>query len=144
MGYTIDLSDMRTREHSGRRLRLSQGHQLKQIFFFVFSLEWQQMRSSIYICTRVGKRGNMFNYLEYYKKQKTLVSTFPVFCLCLMRIGNVSVVRIWFFSFLTKREKDASGLTDHSLEKAKKKKKKTDVILTVCMCVISVLSGLVN
>ena len=30
--YAIDLYDVHTREHSARRLRRSQGHQLKQIF----------------------------------------------------------------------------------------------------------------
>lgn len=43
------------------------------------------------------------------------------------------------------REKDASGLTDHSLEKANEKKEDgCDLDRLYCMCVISELSGLVN
>jgi hypothetical protein len=50
MGYTIDLYDMRTREHSARRLlRLSQGHQLKQIFF-LSSRSSDNRCAQVYIC----------------------------------------------------------------------------------------------
>lgn len=48
MGYTIDLYDVRTREHSGRRLRLSQGHQLKQIF--LSSRSSDNRCAQVYIC----------------------------------------------------------------------------------------------
>ena len=50
MRYTIDLSwHAHAWTLKPTRHRRSQGHQLKQIFFCLFALEWQQMRSSIYM-----------------------------------------------------------------------------------------------
>ena len=66
--YAIDLYDVRTREHSARRLRRSQGHQLKQIFLSSRSSDSRCAQVYTYIYAhgrKTEERGNMFNYLEY-------------------------------------------------------------------------------
>ena len=56
---SIDLYDVRTPEYSSRRLRLSQGHQLKQIFFL-------SSRSSDNRCAQVS-----ICMYEWEKKEAT-------------------------------------------------------------------------
>ena len=106
-----------------RALDCSQGHQFKQIS--LFSLLFSSFRARVTAdAFKYGASERQHVQLfPIWLKQKTLLSTFPVFCLCLTRIGNVSAVRVWFSSFLPRRRrkknrsKDASGLTDQSHEK---------------------------